>query len=219
MMNSTLEKISCAHCKSDIENTSFYCDQCGNEIRLCETCGLTGKDSWCEQDGGEMKAAKEFKLESNTTAEQIYEQEPHDQYEATAEEPRKQEAPKQSNPVSDTHTELMLISRKSEKKIQIRSNTVLGRTQGDYTAFFGNEKTVSGKHLQIDYSSEGGWTVIDLDTTNRTKLARESGQWRDITPLIPHKKYQLSGYNYLLIADLEFTIQLSDPHDAKTTRV
>src|SRR5689334_270927 len=52
--------INCANCESEIEDDSCYCDQCGREVLLCVTCGAPGKGSFCENDGGDLKAARSF---------------------------------------------------------------------------------------------------------------------------------------------------------------
>src|SRR5579859_6454885 len=50
--------MNCANCGSEIEKDSFFCDQCGREVLLCVTCGAPGKGSFCENDGGDLKAAR-----------------------------------------------------------------------------------------------------------------------------------------------------------------
>lgn len=49
----------CAFCKNDIENDSFFCDQCGEEVLVCEKCGKPGKGKRCTEDGGKMISAKD----------------------------------------------------------------------------------------------------------------------------------------------------------------
>jgi len=49
----------CAFCKSDIEHDSFYCDQCGEELLICEKCGKPGKGKRCTDDGGKLIPAKD----------------------------------------------------------------------------------------------------------------------------------------------------------------
>ncbi len=51
----------CGFCKCDIENDSFFCDQCGAELLICEKCGKTGKGKRCIEDGGKLLTAKELK--------------------------------------------------------------------------------------------------------------------------------------------------------------
>ncbi|HPN37954.1 MAG TPA: FHA domain-containing protein [Melioribacteraceae bacterium] len=49
----------CAYCKADIEHDSFFCDQCGEELLLCEKCGKPGKGKRCTNDGGKLVSAKD----------------------------------------------------------------------------------------------------------------------------------------------------------------
>lgn len=55
----------CAYCKADIEYDSYYCDQCGEEIYICEKCGKPGKGKRCTEDGGKLIAAKDKNLTSS----------------------------------------------------------------------------------------------------------------------------------------------------------
>jgi predicted RNA-binding Zn-ribbon protein involved in translation (DUF1610 family) len=49
----------CAYCKADIEHDSFFCDQCGEELLICEKCGKPGKGKRCTDDGGKLISAKD----------------------------------------------------------------------------------------------------------------------------------------------------------------
>ncbi len=49
----------CAFCKADIEHDSFFCDQCGEELLLCEKCNKPGKGKRCTDDGGKLVPAKD----------------------------------------------------------------------------------------------------------------------------------------------------------------
>lgn len=200
--NNVIEMFPCVYCKTAIENDSFYCDQCGNELFICETCGLMGKDSWCEYDGGSLKSAKEGIDQQKKITEQ------------------KDNTPNTvSNDNYSTIPDLILINKSLGMYIPIKANTILGRNYGEYTAYFQNEKTISGKHLEFLYSEESGWSVRDLGSTNQTRLGNDPNQWRNIPVLDPHKIYNLENYNYILIAGMEFLLKIGDKNSNSTQRI
>lgn len=49
----------CAFCKSQIEDDSFFCDQCGKEILVCPKCNNPGKGKVCTKDGTQLIPMKE----------------------------------------------------------------------------------------------------------------------------------------------------------------
>ncbi len=57
----------CIYCKADIEHDSFYCDQCGEELYICEKCGKPGKGKRCTEDGGKLIAAKDKNVANSAT--------------------------------------------------------------------------------------------------------------------------------------------------------
>ena len=65
----------CSYCKSDIDNDSFHCDQCGKELLVCPTCGKSGKGKNCVEDGSKLFSPKQKSvittsnnIQSNTPA-------------------------------------------------------------------------------------------------------------------------------------------------------
>lgn len=50
----------------------------------------------------------------------------------------------------------------------IRPDTIIGRTQGEYTDHLGGFKYISGRHARISYTENEGWSVTDLGSTNGT---------------------------------------------------
>ncbi len=49
----------CAWCKSDIDNDSYHCDQCGKEQYICSACGKPGKGKSCVDDGSPLFSPKQ----------------------------------------------------------------------------------------------------------------------------------------------------------------
>ena len=48
--------IICPNCKEEIEEQSFYCDQCGQALMYCSNCGRVGTGRRCTYCGGLMEA-------------------------------------------------------------------------------------------------------------------------------------------------------------------
>lgn len=53
--------MKCYNCKSEIDNDSLYCDQCGQQIFICPDCHIPGKGEGkrCGQCGQALVAATE----------------------------------------------------------------------------------------------------------------------------------------------------------------
>ena len=50
----------CPKCKAEIDTDSCYCDQCGQEMRYCQSCQKLGKGNRCTACGGRMVPAIEY---------------------------------------------------------------------------------------------------------------------------------------------------------------
>lgn len=46
--------LTCPDCKSNIDEDSLYCDQCGNELKVCPDCGVLGRLKCCTQCGAKL---------------------------------------------------------------------------------------------------------------------------------------------------------------------
>ena len=53
--------IICPSCKEEIEDDSHYCDQCGQALVYCRSCGRVGKGRRCIYCGGLMMDVDELK--------------------------------------------------------------------------------------------------------------------------------------------------------------
>jgi len=50
--------MQCAFCKEVIDDDSFYCDMCGEEIKSCPACKKTGKGKVCTACGTPLVTLK-----------------------------------------------------------------------------------------------------------------------------------------------------------------
>jgi pSer/pThr/pTyr-binding forkhead associated (FHA) protein len=49
--------MQCPSCKEQIDDDSLFCDQCGEQIKVCVECGRPGKGKRCQFDGKELVPA------------------------------------------------------------------------------------------------------------------------------------------------------------------
>lgn len=167
--------MQCPFCKSNIDDDSLYCDQCGKEILICPKCNKPGKGKMCTRDGTKLITMKS-KIAGTAIGVGV------------------------SVAVSLDKGELHLINKNLGLDIKIEKDVLIGRETGDFVDIFSKYETVSGRHLQIDFDSQKGWLVTDLGSTNGTK-------YNDI-PLVPNRPQILTDKSYLIIANMEFYVQI-----------
>jgi hypothetical protein len=210
---------SCAYCKSSIEEDSFYCDQCGKEIMLCEKCGQPGSGPFCENDGEPVVSAQTSagKESSNPVPTQpvaddnLLRNQPASGPLPTPPQPQ---VPATEGPC------LSLINDSLQMKLTINPGMILGARTGPYASQLSQFKTISGKHLQFIFDPQQGWKITDLGSTNGTKYSAQSGNWDGIAKIPPQQNLAIQDAAFLLIANIEFRIEIEDPALAgKTQRI
>ena len=168
--------IICPTCKEEIDDDSRYCDQCGQSLLYCSSCGRVGKERRCTYCGGLMVSAAE--LEHRTGG--------HTSLGTFSSF--------QSSFSTAKGGGMQLMTGGSQRSVPIltlyNSNlnirmvgvngALIGRRQGPYTEFFENNMYVSGVHAQLTYNVGSGWSIIDKHSSNGTQLNS-----RDLQPDIP----------------------------------
>ena len=186
-----IHKFSCANCSSEIEQDSFFCDQCGREIFMCPECNTPRTGTFCEEHGAELISAKLFKKTGSGTDQQVDIQPIPDT------RPGEQPSPHAGD--SSSPPALQLISKDPVLCLIISPGDILGRTQGPFAGQLGSLRTLSGKHLQFHYKMEG-WVVKDLGSTNTTKYAAvQHENWDSVKPMEPYADVLLTNNTYLRI--------------------
>jgi pSer/pThr/pTyr-binding forkhead associated (FHA) protein len=137
--------ILCPFCKCQIEDDSFFCDQCGQEILVCPKCNKPGKGKVCTQDGTPLITMRSKAGISSVPTGGL-----------------------KSQSVSEI-SELHLINKTLNLDIKIDRDVLIGRIEGDFKDIFSKYPQISGRHLQIKFDPEKGWLAIDLGSTNGTK--------------------------------------------------
>jgi len=190
--------INCANCESEIESDSFYCDQCGREVLLCVTCRAPGRGSFCEHDGGDLKAARSFVAAAPVVP-------------AAAAPVKEMAAPVAPAPA------LRLVNNKLGIRLEIAPGAILGRTKGGYAAQLGALTSISGQHLVFQCDGQGSWSCQDLGSSNGTKYSRENTGWGSLGRLAANTPVLLEDSSYLLVANVEFRVEIERPVDANAT--
>lgn len=168
----------CHYCLSEIPDDSSYCDQCGEKIMICPTCGKTGKEGYCFKDGTKLIHNSEGKQFSKNT------------FFKTA---------RLTDNKKTKRTSINLVNNNINVELTIDNETIIGREFGKFTDVFRSYGQVSAKHLLIKPNENSGkWIAIDLNSSNGTKLNGE--------PLIPGNEYPLNREDFLTIANIEFYI-------------
>ena len=197
--------ITCANCKSEIEKDSIYCDQCGKELFVCSECGKPGKGKNCIEDGKKLISAK-----LKDTKEVIPQLK-----ELTVEKPQ----PSFNVDTSTQPPHLRLVNNNLETAmITIQDGDIVGRKTGNLSHIFNKFEGISGKHLQFIFNRKKScWTVIDLGSTNRTAYNKSNSDWKSVDKIPPNEPVDLSNNYFLLIANVEFQIEIEQPANLTPT--
>lgn len=168
--------IICPSCKEEIEEQSYYCDQCGQELVYCSNCGRVGTGRRCTHCGGLMEAPGGEHQSSQSS-----------RHPTAAEISRNFATARETNngmPPPDVQIQgiptLTLFNPSLNIRIVGINGAIIGRKQGPYQQMFVGNMYVSSVHAQLIYKPDSGWCIIDKHSSNGTKLND-----RDLLPDIP----------------------------------
>ena len=209
----------CINCKSEIENDSFYCDQCGVEIFVCPKCKNPGKGKRCTQDGERLISAKDnatttaqvidFKIEGIKTAAEPTEY----RTVAVSDAPTlKPIVPSSDNNMQLSTSGLTLANKPLNLTLNFNNTDIIGRKAGSYFNIFSHYKQISGKHAQVTKDSKENFTIMDLGSTNGTFINGKQ--------LSPNSPNLLNNGDSVKFADLCFEVILAnDKSSDETVRI
>jgi len=213
----------CAYCKSDIDNDSFYCDQCSKELFVCSVCGKPGKGKNCVEDGSPLFSPKQRSSgaapgiqspvatptgtpQSFPAFNQPVAQQPVFQPQTIQQPVIKKPTSRAAAPVPV----LRLINNHLKIDIDITDGAVIGRSIGDYVSVFSQFSQVSGRHLQFIFDKNNGWSIKDLGSTNGVAISNQSN-WQQVSRLNPNIETPIKDNAFLLIANIEFQMKIIYP--------
>lgn len=142
--------MKCHNCKSNIDDDSWYCDQCGTKIYLCPECRTPGKGEGkrCGMCGSKLVPAQELAGTKNSA-------------------PQQPQQPRKPAPATK------LVCRQENITLVLQNGAVLGRLEGPYQAMLSRLEYVSARHAQL-WAEGDKWIISDLGSRNGTAV---NGQW------------------------------------------
>ena len=176
-----MDLVKCPFCGKEIENDSFYCDQCGEEMKLCPTHGFK-KGKVCSDCGTKLVEAKNASTgQAQPVAAQVppptiqnsnLQSPPQSTFAGQPSQPASQPSPEATVRPGATAPAVpkYLVSNAINARLDLRNGAIIGRRAGDYIHVFGNQGYVSGTHARIQQNAAGTWEIVDLDSTNGTFL-------------------------------------------------
>lgn len=186
--------MKCAYCEAMIDDDSYFCDQCGEQIMVCSSCGKPGKGKRCIYDGKPLATAKAYREGSDTVPS----------------EPSVRQVQTGDTTGGDTAgpAVLHLINHNREIDLTVRPDSVIGRATGEHVSILGNFDTISGTHARIEFRNNI-WYVVDLGSTN--------GTYVNDNPVPPQQPVPLSEGTIVVFADVEFVVRIQ-PANGQTGR-
>lgn len=170
--------IICPNCREEIEDDSRFCDQCGQELVYCSSCGRVGMGRRCTHCGGLMMSYDELQKQRSSKNQSSVNNIP-ESYAAVSQHPMRasENAPESSPGGIPT---LTLYNPSLDIRMVGINGAVIGRRQGPYQQLFEGNMYISGVHAQLIYKPDTGWCIIDKNSSNGTKLNQ-----RDLQPDVP----------------------------------
>lgn len=190
--------IYCQKCKAEIDSDSWYCDQCGEAIMMCPNCKDTRKGKRCSTCGSVLITAEEYSKQPQTSANptqapqsqaarpQAAQSQPP-QYQAPQSQQPQYQAPQHQGPSAGgtvrpepanggtlrpqpVGPSRMVMVDDPSKVVVFRNGAIIGRKMGDYLNVFSDLGYTSSRHAQLSEAAPGQWLIIDLNSTNGTKV-------------------------------------------------
>ncbi len=173
--------IICPNCKEEIEERSHFCDQCGQELAYCTSCGRVGKGRRCTHCGGLMVSPDDLDKDKAANISRAAQDAASLSFNyVTQASMRQPEQPQQPVVAKSGIPSLTLYNPSLDIRMVGVNGAVIGRRQGPYQQLFEGNMFISGVHAQLIYKPDTGWCIIDKHSSNGTKLNQ-----RDMLPDVP----------------------------------
>lgn len=185
--------IICPNCKEEIEEQSYYCDQCGQRLSYCERCERVGIGRRCTHCGGLMVLPEELEKKHSTQGSVSFSMGAMSVSTGVSQRPT-------SDFQSNRLPELVLSNDAMNIRMVGMDGAIIGRRKGPYVHFFEQNMFVSGMHAQLKYSSSSGWMITDKHSSNGTKLNDRK--------LEPDVDMSLKNGDILTIANINLNVRI-----------
>ena len=93
---------------------------------------------------------------------------------------------------------MTLVNESLNIRITAMNGAIIGRRKGPYVQFFEQNSYVSGIHAQLKYKSGAGWFVIDMNSSNGTRINQ--------APIQPETENPLKNGDVLSIANVNLQV-------------
>lgn len=146
----------CYNCKSQIDDDSAFCDQCGKRVYICPSCRIPGKGEGkrCGKCGTPLVAAGAL-----TGASVANPQGPSPR-------PGGSTPPPPQGPTK-------LRNREMNLTLDLMDGALIGRVEGPYARLLGPLKFISARHATLRKDGDR-WIIADVGSRNGTAV---NGQW------------------------------------------
>lgn len=163
-----MELIPCPYCKADIENDSHYCDQCGEELYRCPSCGKFVKEGkFCTSCGKPGVKITEPTAKQPAEPPQPSPKVQPSQYQAP--NPSQKQSQYQATSPATSQVPSQLFCPREGIMIQLQSDAVIGRVNGNYASQLGGLSYMSGTHARVSFNGQR-WSITDLGSRNGTAV-------------------------------------------------
>jgi hypothetical protein len=190
--------INCPFCQQEIEKDSFFCDQCGKELKVCPNGHGIKKGNFCGECQTRLVEAKNAVADVQTSHSDAATTVHNAQSSSSPVEP-KAEAEKTVRPSAPQQKPKNLVSTALNARLEIKDGGIIGRRAGDYVGVFGSQAYVSGTHARLQMNAAGDWEVVDLDSSNGTFL--------NGVQLSPQKPYTFKVGDTIAFYDIKFIVE------------
>jgi FOG: FHA domain len=181
-----MDLVKCPFCGKEIENDSFYCDQCGEELKICPRGHGFRKGKVCGECGvglieaknasnGQAAPAEPKPATTQSSSPQPQPTEPQVSVQQPVSVQQSPPISQADSPAKTVRPEVVaepkfLVSNALNARLDLKDGAIIGRRAGDYTHVFGNQGYVSGSHARLQKNMSGAWEIVDLDSSNGTFL-------------------------------------------------
>ena len=195
--------IICPSCREEIEENSHYCDQCGQELVYCSSCGRVGMGRRCTQCGGLMVSAEEIQQKLQASRQVSVSVRANDLAISLVNDLQQSQRKPEGHdmPVMSGIPTLTLYNPTLDIRMVGVNGAVIGRKQGPYSSLFADNMYISGLHAQLIYKPDTGWCIIDKHSSNGTKLNQ-----RDLLPDVP---MSLKSGDIVTLANINLQVSIS----------
>jgi hypothetical protein len=157
-------------CGREINDDSFFCHFCGQQIGHCAKCGIPSMAEYCSECGGEI-----VYLADDPPCSEAADSEAVETENVRGPEPVEPPPPQPDSGAGGTITvhkprgnEIRLRSDKYSWELLIEEKPdgeIIGRSEGSFAAVLKDFGTISGRHAKVFFEN-GCWYIMDIGSNN-----------------------------------------------------